>query len=79
MNYIGRKVIHKAKYGEGTVVAQNGNSISVKIDSEPELIKFIAPDCFKSFLHLTDSLKELMDSLPEFYKRRIVVWLDEDR
>ena len=55
MNYIGKKVFHKGKFGKGIVVSQNKNeSIVVQFESEPEEKMFLIPSCFQSFLRLVD-------------------------
>jgi Superfamily I DNA and RNA helicases and helicase subunits len=55
MDYVGKKVFHKAKYGEGTIISQDGSgNITVKFDSLDTEKKFSAPSCFKSFLRLID-------------------------
>lgn len=56
IDYKGKKVYHKAKFGEGVIVAQNDKgTITVKFSSEKELKKFTAPECFNSFLQLLDA------------------------
>lgn len=56
IDYNGKKVYHKAKFGEGVIVAQNDKgTITVRFSSVKELKKFTAPDCFNSFLQLLDA------------------------
>lgn len=55
MNYIGMKVYHRAKFGEGVVIAQDENDrVTVQFDDPPELKTFGAPECFTSFLQILD-------------------------
>ena len=56
MDYIGKRVYHKAKFGEGVIIAQDAeNHITVQFDTLAETKKFIAPACFTSFLSLLDN------------------------
>ena len=56
MNYVGKRVFHKAKFGEGVIVDQDqSNHITVQFDSLSETKSFIAPVCFTSFLQLLDA------------------------
>ena len=53
MDYTGKRVFHKAKYGEGTIVSSDSKGyIYVKYQSEDKLKKYAAPDCFKVYLLL---------------------------
>ena len=55
MNYIGKKVYHKAKFGEGTIIAQDQtNHIFVQFDALSETKSFVFPDCFAGFLQILD-------------------------
>lgn len=56
MNYEKKRVLHKTKYGEGTIISQDDyGNIIVQFDSEKDVKIFRAPDCFKRFLQLLDS------------------------
>lgn len=55
MDLIGKKVIHKAKYGSGEIVSQKDSYISVRFDSIEEEKTFSIPGCFESFLQLLDA------------------------
>ena len=56
MNYTGKKVLHKAKFGEGIIVEHDTKGyISVQFENVPEIKKFVAPSCFKQFLQLYDA------------------------
>lgn len=47
MNYVGKRVFHRAKFGEGVIIAQDqDNHITVRFDSLSETKSFIAPVCF---------------------------------
>lgn len=52
MNLVNQTVVHKA-FGEGTIVAYDGNYITVKF-SEKES-KFVSPDVFTTFLKCKDT------------------------
>lgn len=55
MNYVGLKVFHSGKFGEGIIMSQNADGyIRVKFASEPTEREFQAPGCFKGFLTLLD-------------------------
>ena len=54
MEYVGKKVMHKA-YGEGTIVKQVANHVYVQFSTKPDPVAFVAPDAFKNFLHLMDA------------------------
>lgn len=55
-DYIGKKVHHKAKYGNGIVVSQDEKGyVYIKFDNETEEKKFLAPSCFDTFLKLCDA------------------------
>lgn len=55
MDYTGKRVFHKAKYGEGMIVSSDSKGyIYVKYQSEEKLKKYAAPDCFKVYLQLLD-------------------------
>lgn len=56
MDYIGKRVFHRAKFGAGTVVSQDDNAgkIIVKFDNEDAPKTFLFPACFQSFLQLLD-------------------------
>ncbi len=55
MDYVGKRVFHKAKFGEGVIIAQDQNNyITVQFDSFSETKGFVAPVCFTSFLQLLD-------------------------
>ena len=53
MNLIGKKVKH-SKFGNGSIIEQTDNIVSVKFASESDAKKFQYPTCFKSFLTLMD-------------------------
>ena len=56
MNYTGKRVFHKTKYGEGTIVSSDSKGyILVKYESEDSLKKDAVPDCFKKYLELLDT------------------------
>ena len=56
MNYVGKRVFHKAKFGEGVIVDQDqSNHITVQFDSFPETKSFIVPICFTNYLQLLDA------------------------
>ena len=56
MNYVGKTVVHKAKFGKGIITSQDENGyIYVIFDSEVTDKKFKAPSCFKQFLQLQDA------------------------
>lgn len=56
MNYVGKRVFHKARFGEGVIVAQDqGNHITVQFDSLAETKTFVVPACFAGFLQLLDA------------------------
>ena len=56
MNYVGMKVIHKARFGTGVIIEQSdSNHVTVKFDALPEPKTFVASACFTSFLQLLDS------------------------
>ena len=56
MDYTGKKVLHKAKFGEGIIVEHDAKGyISVQFENVPEIKKFLAPSCFKQFLQLYDT------------------------
>lgn len=47
MNNVGKRVFHRAKFGEGVIIAQDqDNHITVRFDSRSETKSFIAPVCF---------------------------------
>ena len=55
MDYIGRPVFHKAKYGKGTIVFQDDKGhIKVQFDSEKSEKTFLMPACFSKHLELCD-------------------------
>ena len=54
MNYIGKKVMHKA-FGEGTIVRQEGHYVYVQFASRPEPVHFAIPGSFNTFLKLLDA------------------------
>ena len=55
MNYVGKKVYHKAKFGNGIIIAQDQNNhITVQFDTLSETKSFSCPACFTSFLQLLD-------------------------
>ncbi|MBQ6325201.1 MAG: topoisomerase DNA-binding C4 zinc finger domain-containing protein [Clostridia bacterium] len=54
MNYIGKKVIHKA-FGPGVIVGQDQSShITVRFDAAAQTKTFVHPACFQTFLKLLD-------------------------
>lgn len=55
MDYTGKKVFHKAKFGKGTIISCSNGYISVQFENEPEVKSFVSPGCFKQFLQLLDS------------------------
>ena len=56
MNYVGKTVVHKAKFGKGIITSQDEKGyIFVKFESEVTDKKFKAPGCFKQFLQLEDT------------------------
>ena len=56
MNYVGKKVLHRAKFGHGEVIAQDESGhITVRFDGLAETKSFAAPGCFSSFLQLLDA------------------------
>ena len=51
--FLGKTVIHKAKFGEGVILSQDDKGyLIVKFASGEK--KFAAPACFKSYLQLVD-------------------------
>ncbi len=54
MNYVGKEVINKAKYGKGIIVDQDDYYIHVRFESVIDIKKFSYPICFKNFLQLQD-------------------------
>ena len=52
MNLVNQTVVHKA-FGEGTIVAYDGNYITVKFSAKES--KFVAPDVFTTFLKCKDA------------------------
>lgn len=52
MNLVNQTVVHKA-FGEGTIVAYDGNYITVKFSAKES--KFVAPDIFTTFLKCKDA------------------------
>ena len=59
MEYIGKKVFHKSKYGEGTIVSEDPQGyIFVKFQSEEQEKKFPVPKCFASHLQLIDKMQK---------------------
>ena len=58
------EVIHKS-FGKGTVVAKNGQYITVKFDSTQKI--FVYPDIFEKFLTLADGTvsAEILEDLKE--------------
>ena len=52
MNLINQTVVHKA-FGEGTIVAYDGNYITVKFSAKES--KFVVPDVFTTFLKCKDA------------------------
>lgn len=54
MNYIGTKVVHKAKFGKGEIISQNNNIISVRFEKNGEIKKFCTDTCFNGFLKIFD-------------------------
>ncbi len=58
------EVLHKS-FGKGTVVAKNGQYITVKFDSTQKI--FVYPDIFEKFLTLADGTvsKEILEDLKE--------------
>lgn len=54
MDYIGKEVFHKVKYGKGIIINQDDSYISVRFDSSDSIRKFPYPACFKQFLQLVD-------------------------
>ena len=64
MEYIGKKVFHKSKYGEGTIVSEDPQGyIFVKFQSEEQEKKFPVPKCFASHLQLIDTDAEMLDEV----------------
>ncbi len=65
MELTGIKVFHTSGFGYGEVVSQNGNYITVKFDTKENPIKFVYPDCFKTFLRIenTDISEEVSKEL----------------
>ncbi len=58
------EVLHKS-FGKGTVVAKNGQYITVKFDSTQKI--FVYPDIFEKFLTLADGTvsEEILEDLKE--------------
>lgn len=58
------EVIHKS-FGKGTVVAKNGQYITVKFDTTQKI--FVYPDIFEKFLTLSDGTvsEEILEALKE--------------
>ena len=58
------EVIHKS-FGKGTVVAKNGQYITVKFDSTQKI--FVYPDIFEKFLTLSDGTvsDEILEAIKE--------------
>ena len=58
------EVIHKS-FGKGTVVAKNGQYITVKFDSTQKI--FVYPDIFEKFLTLSDGTvsEEILEAIKE--------------
>ena len=54
MNLVGKRVLHKAKFGEGIITCFADNRITVKFDSDEAIRLFEYPTCFQSFLELID-------------------------
>lgn len=67
---VGSKVVH-TKYGEGIILSQDADRISVEFASESETKKFQYPNCFQTFLKLVDSQIEsiIRNEITEFQKR----------
>lgn len=64
MKYIGKKVFHKLKYGEGTIVSEDPKGyIFVKFKSEEQEKKFPVPKCFVSHLKLLDTNAAVLDEV----------------
>ena len=64
MEYIGKKVFHKSKYGEGTIVSEDPQGyIFVKFKSEEQEKKFPVPKCFVSHLQLLDTNAAVLDEV----------------
>lgn len=57
MNLVGEKVTH-IEFGDGFIVDQTDNKISVKFESKIDVKKFQYPICFKSFLKIMDKSKD---------------------
>ena len=74
MNYTGKRVFHKAKYGEGTIVSSDSKGyILVKYESEDSLKKYAVPDCFKKYLELLDleDNRQLLEEIQQHDKEKI--------
>ena len=58
------EVLHKS-FGKGTVVAKNGQYITVKFDSTQKI--FVYPDIFEKFLTLSDGTvsDEILEAIKE--------------
>ena len=54
MELIGQKVTHKT-YKNGIIKDFRGNIIVVKFDGNDKEMKFLYPDCFKTFLTMENS------------------------
>lgn len=55
MDYVGKQVLHKGKYGEGTIISHDsGGYIFVKFYSSGEERKFPFPKCFQTHLQILD-------------------------
>lgn len=54
INYIGKEVLHRGKYGKGKIVEQDDDYISVRFYSSNQIKKFNYHECFKKYLLLTE-------------------------
>lgn len=64
MKYIGKKVLHKLKYGEGVIVSEDSKGhIYVKFHSEEKEKLFPVPQCFVSHLQLLDTDAEVLEEV----------------
>ncbi len=54
MELVGKKVKH-TRFGVGVIVAQSESYLSVQFTSKSEIVKFVYPLCFKTFLSLLDT------------------------
>lgn len=60
MDYTGKSVFHKAKYGEVTIVSSDSNGyIFVKDESEDSPKNYATPECLKKYLEALQYSKKL--------------------